>query len=205
MELVPSKRFDRILPVVPPMCLLLAASTRYLPGFEIWKQPIGRLAILLPMLGALLAGGYAGWHVSRNYTNRADALVKFGAQVRSEVQGRGDRLAVVNGKDEGMLMYTNSQRFTRMDDALATWKTKRISWVVLGEDEYGDYRNDLRPFDVVAQTPPLGEKAYSYRLLRRTEPQQQPPPAPTAQGETPVNSELRASGPPAWQPPTKLE
>src|SRR4029078_10584238 len=150
MELVPSKRFDRILPVVPPMCLLLAASARYLPGFEVWKQPLGRLAILLPMIGMLLAGGYAGWNVSQNYANQADALVKFGEQVKAEVLGQGDRLAVVNGKDEGLLMCTGALRFTRLEDALAMWKNRRISWVVLGEGDFQENRDVLRPYDLLA-------------------------------------------------------
>jgi hypothetical protein len=205
MELVPSKRFDRILPVVPPMCLLLAASARYLPNFEVWKQPIGRLAILLPMTGALLAGGYAGWHVSQNFGNQSDALVKFGDQVKAEVLGQGDRLAVVNGKDEGMLMYTDSQRFTRVEDAMATWKTKRIKWVVLGESEFNEHGEAFRPFEVVARTPPLGEKFSSYRLLKRVDPPQQPPPSPTAGKEQTTPDLPPPSGTPAWQPPTKLE
>jgi hypothetical protein len=208
MEFVPSKRFDRILPVLPPMCLLLAASARYLPGFEVWKQPIGRLAILLPMLGALLAGGYAGWHISQNYGNQADALVKFGEQVKAEVLGQGDRLAVVNGKDEGMLMYTDALRFTRLEDAVATWKTKRIDWVVLGEADFNERGDDLRPHALVAQTPPLGEKATSYRLLRRMNPPQQPPPTPTAQGDGSPVPELGSEPPPGapgWHPPTKLQ
>lgn len=208
MELVPSKRFDRILPVVPPMCLLLAASARYLPGFEVWKQPLGRLAILLPMLGVLLAGGYTGYQVSHNFANQADALVKFGEQVKAEVLGQGDRLAVVNGKDEGMLMYTGSLRFTRLEDALALWKSRRISWVVLGEGDFQDNRDVLRPYDLLAQTPPLGEKASSYRLLRRVEPPQQAPPTPTAMGEMPSAPEAHPAPPTGaapWQPPTKLE
>jgi hypothetical protein len=87
MELVPSKRFDRILPVLPPMCLLLAASARYLPRFEVWKQPIGRLAILLPMIGVLFAGGYAGWRVAQSYTNQAG---RFG-EIRRAGEGGGPR------------------------------------------------------------------------------------------------------------------
>jgi 4-amino-4-deoxy-L-arabinose transferase-like glycosyltransferase len=208
MELVPSKRFDRILPVVPPMCLLLAAAARYVPGFELWKQPLGRLAILLPMAGVLFAGGYAGYHVSQNYSNQADGLVRFGEQVRAEVLGQGDRLAVVNGKDEGMLMYTGALRFTRLDDALALWKTKRIQWMVIGESNFTEHRDRLRPYDLVAQTPPIASKLSSYRLLRRVEPPQQAPPPSTAKTGNPASPE--AAPPPeivkpGWQPPTKLE
>jgi 4-amino-4-deoxy-L-arabinose transferase-like glycosyltransferase len=208
MELVPSKRFDRILPVLPPMCLFIAAASRYLPRHEVWKQPIGRLAILLPMLGLLFAGGYAGLQVSKNYAEHADVLVKFGEQVRAEVQGQGDRLAVVNGKDEGMLMYTNALKFTRLDDALVTWKAKKIDWVVMSERDFNESRDALRPYDVIGQTPPVADKFSSYRFLRRVNPPPQPPPVSTVKGNGPPRPDPRTAPPtgaPAWQPPTKLE
>jgi hypothetical protein len=208
MELVPSKRFDRILPVVAPMCLLLAASARYLPRHELLKQPIGRVAILLPMLGILFAGGYTWHQVSRNYSEHADVLVKFGEQVKAEVQGQGDRLAVVNGKDEGMLMYTGALRFTRLDDAINTWRWKRIDWLVLGEHDFNENRDVLGKYDLISQTPPVADKYNSYRLLRRVNPAPHPPPISTAKGEAPLPPSVRTAPPtgaPPWQPPTKLE
>lgn len=166
MECVPSKRFDRILPVVPPACLLLAALAGSLPGFRLFKEPIGRLAILLPLLAVPIAAGYAGWKVVKNFRNDARALVVFGEKVRDTVQGRRLKLAVVNGKDEGMLMYAGAQQFTDMDDALQLWKHQRIDWLVLGENDFTEHRAALEPFEVVASTPPLPDKFSSYRLLR---------------------------------------
>jgi len=181
MECVPSKRFDRILPVVPPACLLLVAMARALPGFRIGKEPIGRLAILLPLLAVPLAAGYVGWKVFNNFKGDARALVVFGDKVRDTVQGRRLKLAVVNGKDEGMLMYTGAQQFTRRDDALQLWKFKRIDWLVLGENDFTEHRAALEPYEVVASTPPLPEKFSRYRLLRHPENAVRPPsPAPVA-------------------------
>jgi 4-amino-4-deoxy-L-arabinose transferase-like glycosyltransferase len=101
MSLVPSKRFDRILPVIPPLCLLLVAMARHLPGFEFRTQPIGRLAILSSLLAILTSTAYAAFQVVGDYRTNHGALAAFGARVAHEVAGRGDRLAVISGKDEG--------------------------------------------------------------------------------------------------------
>jgi 4-amino-4-deoxy-L-arabinose transferase-like glycosyltransferase len=45
MSAVPSKRFDRIFPVVPPLCLLLVAAARHLPGRQWRNHAIERLTI----------------------------------------------------------------------------------------------------------------------------------------------------------------
>lgn len=181
MECVPSKRFDRILPVVPPMCLLLAALARELPQFRLGKEPIARLAILLPMLAVPIAGGYAGWKVITNFRGDARALVTFGEKVRETVGERRDQLAVVNGKDEGMLMYVGAQRFTDLDDALQLWKFDRIDWLVLGEKDFTEHRTALEPFDIIASTPVLPQKASSYHLLQRPdEGERAPAPTPIA-------------------------
>ncbi len=167
MECVPSKRFDRILPVVPPMCLLLAAAARELPKFQLGKKPIGHIAILAPLIAVPIAAGYAGWKVVKSFRGDGRALVSFGAKVRETVAESRDRLAVVNGKDEGMLMYANVQHFTRMDEALTLWRFKRIDWLVLGEDAFTEHRAELEPFEIVASTPALPGKASSYQLLQR--------------------------------------
>ncbi|MEQ1858928.1 MAG: glycosyltransferase family 39 protein [Chthoniobacteraceae bacterium] len=178
MECVPSKRFDRILPVVPPMCLLLAAAARHLPKFELRGQPIGRIAILAPLLAVPLAAGYAGLRMFGSFDNDARALVAFGAATRAAVQEKRDRLVVVSGKDEGMLLYAGAQRFTRMDDAIAAWRFKRIDWLVLSEGDFDKHRAALEPFDLLASTPLLPEKFNSYRLLHRVEVKATPPAAP---------------------------
>jgi hypothetical protein len=204
MECVPAKRFDRILPVVPPLCLLLVAAVRHLPGHELWRQPTGRLAILLPFIGALLAGGYAGVKVASGFRDDARALVRFGQEVQQLTSGREDRLAVVNGKDEGMLLYTDARSFTRLEDALGMWRFKKIDWLVLGEGDFEKHRTKLEPFNVVASSPPLPEKFNHYRLLHRIEP---PPPAVPVLTEKamPGGGPPPAEKAPAWQPPPKLQ
>jgi hypothetical protein len=170
MEFVPSKRFDRILPVVPPACLLLAAAARYLPGHSLWKMQAVHLAILAPLLAIPMAGGYSAWEVFKGFRDNAGGLVKFGHGVRDMAGGHGGRLAVVNGKDEGMVLYTGVPHFTRMDDAKAMWKVGRIDWMVLGESDFSENAIALQPFEVLTQVPKLPEKYSGYRLLHRIVP-----------------------------------
>lgn len=193
MECVPSKRFDRILPVVPPACLLLAAMARELPRYRLGKEPIGRLAILLPMLAVPIACGYAGWKVFKNVRGDARVLVGFGEKVRETVGPHRDRLAVINGKDEGMLMYAGAQRFTDLDEALTLWRFRRIDWLVLGEGDFTKHRTALEPFEIIASTPPLPEKYNNYRLLKR------PPAAAKAPPPMPITPP--AGGPLLFLPP----
>lgn len=167
MEFVPSKRFDRILPVVPPMCLLLAASARYLPRFRLGSEPIGRIAILAPLLAIVLASGYAGWKVVRGFRHNARALVAFGEQTREAVGLRSDRLAVVNGKDEGMLMYTGVHYFTSLEYALKMWRFRRIDWLVLGAGDYEKHQAELEGAKLLTSVPKLTDKFSGYYLLRR--------------------------------------
>jgi hypothetical protein len=206
MECIPSKRFDRILPVVPPMCLLLAASARYLPRFKVRGEPIGRLAILVPLVAVPLAAGYTGWKVIKGFGNDARALVTFGERAQLAMEGHLDRLAVVNGKDEGMLMYVHAQRFTRLDEALTMWRFKRIDWLVLGDDDFTKHRSALEPLEVVVSTPPLPEKYNSYHLVRRVEPLPQASRVTANPGDqiTPLSPGLPPSSTPKpGEPPTE--
>jgi hypothetical protein len=119
---------------------------------------------------------------------------------------------VINGKDEGMLMYVQAQRFMRADEALAMWRFKRLDWLVLGEGDFTKYRAALEPFDLVASTPVLPEKFNSYRLLHRAEPKSAPalvpfstpgglviPPVPDQ--PKPAKTTLPSTD---WQPPKEF-
>jgi 4-amino-4-deoxy-L-arabinose transferase-like glycosyltransferase len=204
MECVPSKRFDRILPVVPPMCLLLAAAARHLPKFELFGQRIRELSAGAAAVAACIAGGYTLWELYRGFHADDRVLVRFGSEVRETVQREGGRLAIVNGKDEGMLMYAGVADFARRKDAIAEWQAGHIEWLVLGESDFAEYESELAPYDVISRTPLHPEKFNSYRLLRR--------PARLQIGEPPLPQPLRNVPAPApqkvapsdWQPPGKF-
>ena len=208
MECVPSKRFDRIFPVVPPTCLLLAAAARYLPGGEWRRQPIGRLAIACAVAGVPLASGYAGLRMTRSFQNDARALVRFGNTVKETVMDQHDRLAVVSARDEGLLLYIGHDRFTSLDDALRMWKFERIQWVVIGDDYFSRMGRKFAPYEEICSTKPTPDKAGVYHFLKRVpHPVAMPPEAasaPAVQHAVPPLPPKPAPGAPVWEAPAKL-
>ena len=73
MSLIPSKRVDRIFPVVPALCLLLAAQFG-----AIHLLSVRRLAAVAIIFAAIFTGAYSGMRMIDGYRNDRDALVKFG-------------------------------------------------------------------------------------------------------------------------------
>src|SRR6266536_3204689 len=128
MSLIPSKRVDRIFPIVPPLCLLLAAqvwrcaacshgsvsrSSANIDFDLIGHMPVAtkneaatsciyRLSALALLLAILFTSGYTISKVISGYRNHRDALAVFGRQVRREATDHHWRYEVVSAKDEGL-------------------------------------------------------------------------------------------------------
>ena len=126
MSLIPSKRVDRIFPVIPPLCLLVAVQTaRFLKGekhrgrnFQ-WAGTILALAILF-------SAGYAAGRVVNGYRDHRDALSIFGRQVREEAAANHWRYEAVGSTDEGLPLYLTRPHFLKPDIAVAEWNSGKI-------------------------------------------------------------------------------
>jgi 4-amino-4-deoxy-L-arabinose transferase-like glycosyltransferase len=148
MSLIPSKRVDRIFPVLPPLCLLLAAqvansyascsdgsvsrSSRSLnvdltghrsvaTAGERTRSRICFWSAVALLLSILVTGGYTISKVVSGYRNHRDALVVFGREVRHEAELRHWRYEVVSAKDEGLLLYLRKTHFIEPDRAVTEW------------------------------------------------------------------------------------
>src|SRR6266516_1919278 len=126
MSLVPSKRVDRIFPVIPPLCLLLAAQVS--SGFSSLRRADAlsrtgwRLYLAIALLFAILfTGGYTIWKVVTGYRDHRDALAVFGRNVRREAEARHWRYEAVSAKDEGLLLYLRKTHYLAPDGAIAEW------------------------------------------------------------------------------------
>ncbi len=166
MSAVPSKRFDRILPVIPPLCLLLVAMLRHVERSEWRGYSIKRLANYAAVAAFAISVSYASHDVVTNYMTRQGALVQFGKQVRAATSGQP--LSVVSGKDEGMLLYTDQTRFTRTSDALDGWRSGQINWIVLPEKVLAEKETQFAPYQRLLQTGRIPDKSGSYILIGRT-------------------------------------
>ena len=130
MSIIPSKRVDRIYPLVPPLCLLLGAQIASARAEE-WS---GKLRIWLPatlIFACIFTGGYAAWKIVNGYHARSDALVRFSRQVRHETARNGWRYAVIGGREEGMLLYLRCDHFLSPDEALAQWGSGALDALVV--------------------------------------------------------------------------
>ncbi len=131
LSLIPSKRVDRIFPVIPPLCLLLAAqlgAARKDESQRIWSW--SSVALVLSMLFATI---YSGIKVTAGYREHRDALVRFGRDVRAEAAEHHWRYEVISTIDEGLLLYLRRLHFVKPEIAVAEWNDGNIDALVVAE------------------------------------------------------------------------
>jgi hypothetical protein len=126
MSFIPSKRVDRIYPVVPPLCLLLAAQAASLTnaGRRRWTS-------IALVVACLFTTGYAAQRVIGSYRAGEDALVKFGERVRQLTKQKGWRYEVVGGREEGLLLYLRKTRFIKPEEAIERWNAGTVDALVV--------------------------------------------------------------------------
>jgi hypothetical protein len=108
MSLIPSKRVDRIYPVVPPLCLLLAAQIA--GGFRI-KQTDERVlqwSAAALLFSIVFTGGYTAAKVLSDCRDNANHLEVFSRVVKEQAVAHHWRYEVISGgargSSEGMLL-----------------------------------------------------------------------------------------------------
>lgn len=168
MSLIPSKRVDRIFPVIPPLCLLLAAqvasrnscspgpadrsskiiepdetahravATRTAPA-RVYQSSAIALAFAI-----LFAGGYTSWKVITGYRDHRNALAVFGRNVRHEGESRHWRYEVVSAKDEGLLLYLRKAHFIDPADAITEWNAGNLDALVASKEKATVLLRDLK-------------------------------------------------------------
>jgi 4-amino-4-deoxy-L-arabinose transferase-like glycosyltransferase len=126
MSLIPSKRVDRIFPVIPPLCLLVAAQTARFLNDERHRARNFRLAAATLAIAILLSAGYATSRVVSGYRDHRDALSIFGRQVRGEAAANHWRYEAVGKSDEGLPLYLTRPHFLKPDMAVAEWNSGEI-------------------------------------------------------------------------------
>ena len=130
MSLVPSKRVDRIYPIIPPLCLLVAGQI----SIE-WPNEMRRLiqqaAVVTLFLAVICAGSYAAYKLTNAVHHHSDALVEFGKTVRQWAADDDWRTAAVYGGDEGMILYLDQVSFTEKDAAISEWNAGKLDALVV--------------------------------------------------------------------------
>jgi 4-amino-4-deoxy-L-arabinose transferase-like glycosyltransferase len=159
MSLIPSKRVDRIFPIVPPLCLLLAGQVAALiscshgrverlstsvdsdsTGLRAVATTNPQPRIYLWSAAALFfaiffTGGYTILKVASGYRHHGDALVVFGKEVRREAQAHHWRYEVVSARDEGLLLYMQKTHFIEPERAIAEWNNANVDALVASTEK----------------------------------------------------------------------
>jgi 4-amino-4-deoxy-L-arabinose transferase-like glycosyltransferase len=155
MSLVPSKRVDRIFPIVPPLCLLLAAqisrcvcshgsvsrpstssgfgATGHRPVVTENEPTQGRIyrwSAVAVLLSILFTSGYTISKVISGYRGHRDALVIFGREVRHQAEMHHWRYEVLPTKDEGLLLYLRKTHFIEPRRAVVEWNLGNLNALV---------------------------------------------------------------------------
>jgi 4-amino-4-deoxy-L-arabinose transferase-like glycosyltransferase len=143
MSLIPSKRVDRIFPVVPPLCLLLAVQCATFLKRESRGRNFRWLAVTL-LVAVLFSGAYAVDRVVEGYRDHRDALSIFGRRVREEAAKNHWRYEAVGKSDEGLPLYLTRPHFLKPDAAVGKWNNGEIDALAVPANEAPELMRQLR-------------------------------------------------------------
>jgi 4-amino-4-deoxy-L-arabinose transferase-like glycosyltransferase len=168
MSCVPSKRVDRIFPVIPPLCLLLSGQVRYLWSNESQRVFLQRLITGAVAFAVLFSGGYAVFKVTSGFRGRRHALVEFGRLVRQQAAAHHWRYEAIAGSDEGMILYLDKPGFIESGAAVAKWNDGTLDALVVPAEKTAVYRQDLHgPVVTQLKSAKRAEQGNTYVLLVR--------------------------------------
>ncbi|MDQ6625035.1 MAG: hypothetical protein M3Y69_02680, partial [Verrucomicrobiota bacterium] len=170
MSLIPSKRVDRIFPVVPPLCLLLGASLSRAWSNEQLCLNSRRWAAVVLIFAVIFTAGYSAQRVVRSYRSRDALLSDFGTAVRREAAVKNWRYEVVGGKDEGLLLYLRRTHFSTPADAIKKWNGGAIDALVVPVAETPRFLQELagaRSSEEATTIDAGSDQALQYVLLTK--------------------------------------
>jgi len=166
MSLVPSKRIDRIFPIVPPLCLLLAAIIAACREKERRRTIVDRVSAAAVILSVVFMTGYTARKVVLAGREQRHAFPMFGRAVMEEVAQHHWRYGVIGGEDEGMLLYVRKTEFLEPEQAIVLWNGGKLDALVAPDDELDELLPRLRGDPKTTLTSnPAGRYRKRYFLL----------------------------------------
>ena len=209
LSLIPSKRIDRIFPVIPPLCLVLTAliSQACRPQengpFTVpsphWPLDWSKLSLVVAVM---LSFADALHGVAKVYYHHEDAPSRFGEQVR--VMTAGHPLEMIYSKDtivgeEAMIVYLRRLRFLLPGEADQLARAGKLDAVVINEHSLDFARGLLGAFDPGAPRLSSSDQDSPYLLLTR--PTLLPNPPAAAPSPSPTPKSRQKVRPPSTQIP----
>ena len=143
MSVIPSKRVDRIFPVIPPLCLLVAAQTARFTEEEQRSAKSHRWIMATVTIALLFTIGYVAERVVSGYRGHRDALSIFGRRVREEAARNHWRYEAVGKSDEGLPLYLTRPHFLKPEVAIAKWNNGEIDALAVPVDQAPELMRQL--------------------------------------------------------------
>jgi 4-amino-4-deoxy-L-arabinose transferase-like glycosyltransferase len=169
MSLIPSKRVDRIFPIIAPFCLLIAGQVA-----RAWRneETRGRTCLWSAVALAfsiLFTSGYTISKVVGGYRDHRDALVIFGRNVRQEAERHHWRYETVWAPDEGLLLYLRRPHFFKPDRAVTEWNQGNIDALVVPAQDAPNLMRQLHDaaLSQLKPTERKDERGLGYVLITR--------------------------------------
>ncbi len=160
MTFVPSKRVDRIFPVIPPLCLLLVSMVSACQCGKRVRAWCGAAVIF----SVVAVCGYFLTTIVIRYRNADDALARFGRKVQALAKQAGARsISMVEGRDEQMVLYCDAGSYILIKRATREFKNGERDALVLPERRIVDADGPLPP--PVLDSGPISKNGESRYLL----------------------------------------
>src|SRR5262249_11468832 len=147
MSLVPSKRVDRIYPVVPPLCLLLAAQVDGSSRIKRTGERALRWSATALLFSILFTGSYVTGKVLSDYRDNANNLEVFSRAVNEQAVAHHWRYEVISGTGggyEGMLLYLQKPHFIKPDESVREWNGGALDALVVPKDKISELMRELQ-------------------------------------------------------------
>jgi len=147
MSLVPSKRVDRIYPVVPTLCLLLAAQIAGSLRIKQTRDRVLQWSAAALLFSMVFTGGYTAARVLSNYRDHADHLEVFCCAVNEQAIANHWRYEVISGHSggyDGMLLYLQKPHFLKPSEAVQEWNASALDALLVPKDTMSELMPELQ-------------------------------------------------------------
>ena len=147
MSLVPSKRVDRIYPVVPPLCLLLAAQIDGSSRIKQTGERVLQWSAAALLFSILFTGSYVIGKVLSDYRDNANHLEVFSRAVNEQAVAHHWRYEIIAGGaggSEGMLLYLQKPHFIKPDEAVQEWNREALDALVVPKNKISELMGELQ-------------------------------------------------------------
>lgn len=170
-SLIPSKRLDRIYPLICPMCLLIGSmSVIYVRSAVDSLQRRRRDALMTGtcVLAVLFFTVYTGYCIAEGYRRDVHRLVRFCEEVRGSDEFRRGKVIAHQQVSEGMIVELRAFRIYTQEEVRELWQRGSIDGYVVRNDLRDELMRQTGGAEIAFETQAEdGEIGYDYGFVVR--------------------------------------